>query len=152
MSQMDRYNHTQSLGHLTGLAGRLFNNLLTRRFSDAGIDMTAEQWGVILLLLNNDAMTQGQIGEMLYLEKSTVSRSMRGLEKRGWIVCKRAAEDGRQKLITLTPNAINIAERCSDIAKSVLEDAQAGLNAEALSASLQHLSVVITNLRELNRL
>lgn len=148
---MDRYHHTQSLGHLTGLAGRLFNNLLTKRFSAAGIDMTAEQWGVILVLLNNDTMTQGQIGEMLYLEKSTISRSVSGLEKRGWILCRKAAGDGRQKLVTLTPNAIDIAERCAVIAKSVLEDAQAGLDADAISANLEHLSHVITNLRELNR-
>lgn len=148
---MQGYNHTRSLGHQTGLAARLFNKLLTRRFSDAGIDMTAEQWGVILVLLNHGAMTQGQLGEKLYLEKSTVSRSVSGLERKGWVVCEKNAEDGRHRLATLTPNAINIAERCSCIAQSVLEDAQAGLDPGAVSASLEQLSGLIGNLRELNR-
>ena len=77
---MKNYSHQQSLGHLTGLASRLFNRLLTLRFKDAGIDMTAEQWGVILVLKNSEAMTQSQICELLYLKKSSVSRSIDGLE------------------------------------------------------------------------
>ena len=64
------YDHNQSLGYLTGLASRMFNKILAMRFQEAGIDMTAEQWGAILILLNSEAMTQGQLGERLYLEKS----------------------------------------------------------------------------------
>jgi len=146
------YNHARSLGHLTGLAGRLFNKLLTKRFNDAGIDMTAEQWGVILVLLNNGAMTQGKLAELLYLEKSTVSRSVNGLERRGWVVCQKNTEDGRHKLATLTSNAISIAECCSGIAQNVLMDAQAGLDPESLSDCMQQISGVIGNLRVLNQL
>lgn len=149
---MHRYSHSQSLGHQTGLASRLFNRLLTKRFKDAGINMTAEQWGVIQVLLNNGAMTQGQLGEALYLEKSTISRSVNGLEKRGWVVWTRNAIDGRQKLTTFSPDAINIAKQCSAIAKSVLNDAQAGLDPKAVSASLEQLSGVVGNLRKLNQL
>ncbi|WP_259346393.1 MarR family winged helix-turn-helix transcriptional regulator [Vibrio diabolicus] len=38
----------------------------------------------MLLLRNNGALSQSQICERLYLEKSSVSRSIDGLEKRGW--------------------------------------------------------------------
>ena len=57
-------------GHLAGLASRLLSKTLAKRFQAADIDMTAEQWGAILVLLNGDAMTQAQLGEQLYLEKS----------------------------------------------------------------------------------
>jgi MarR family transcriptional regulator, multiple antibiotic resistance protein MarR len=147
---VDRYHHTRSLGHLTGLAGRLFNNLLTRRFSEAGIEMTAEQWGVILVLRNNGVLTQGQLGEMLHLDKSTVSRSVSGLQRRGWVQGQRTVEDGRQKRVSLTSQAIDVAERCSAIASRVLVDAQAGLDDAAVAASLEHLSTVVGSLRALN--
>lgn len=146
---MARYPHTQSLGHLTGLAGQLFNQLLTRRFSEAGIDMTAEQWGVLLLLLNHAAMTQRQIGEQLYLDKSTISRSISGLEKRGWVQCCKGAGDARQKHVSLTPAAQETAERCAAIARSVLADAQAGLDDQQLAASQRLQGDVIANLRNL---
>ncbi|WP_432695576.1 MarR family winged helix-turn-helix transcriptional regulator [Marinobacterium sp. YM272] len=147
---MASYTHTQSLGHLTGLAGRLFNKLLTSRFQAAGIDMTAEQWGVVLLLVNHDTLTQGQIGEMLYLEKSTISRSITGLVKRGWVVCNKSAEDGRQRNVSLTPKAMKIVERCAEIASGVLRDAQQGLSENEIASNQQHLASVIGNLRQLN--
>ncbi|HPE59524.1 MAG TPA: MarR family transcriptional regulator [Thiolinea sp.] len=147
---MDSYHHSQSLGYLTGVAARLLNNLLTSRFSAAGIDMTAEQWGVILMLLNHESMTQRQISDVLQLEKSTVSRSISGLYRRGWVTCSKSARDSRQKLVTLTPAALDVAERCAAIAKSVLEDAQTGLDDKAAAATRENLSEVIGNLRKLS--
>ena len=46
------------MGHLTGLASRLFNRLLTSRFKQAGINITAEQWGVILTLKQYGSITE----------------------------------------------------------------------------------------------
>lgn len=147
---MPLYTHHQSLGHLTGLASRLFNRLLTTRFKDVGIDMTAEQWGVILLLQNSGALSQNQICELLYLEKSSVSRSIDGLEKRGWIERKPSPTDSRSKLVLLTDKSLEVVETCSKIASSVLEDAQHQLVETDLENSRQHLSSVINNLRKLN--
>lgn len=145
-----KFSQAQSLGHQTGLAARLFNQLLTRRFNEAGIEMTAEQWGVILVLLNHGAMTQGKLAELLYLEKSTVSRSVSGLERRGWVVSSEVPGDRRQKQTGLTANATAVARRCAVIAQGVLKDAQAGLARKDVCASVALLSGVIGNLRLLN--
>ncbi len=147
---MPLYTHHQSLGHLTGLASRLFNRLLTTRFKEAGIDLTAEQWGVILLLQNSGALSQSNICDLLYLEKSSVSRSIDGLEKRGWIERKRSPTDSRSKLVVLTDKSLDIVDRCSKIASLVLNDAQQNLTEEDLANSRLQLSSVITNLRTLN--
>ena len=87
------YDRHKSLGYLAGLASRLMSNTLGKRFQQAGIDMTAEQWGAILVLAGGDALTQGKIGEKLFLEKSSVSRLADGLERRGWIVRTRDPDD-----------------------------------------------------------
>lgn len=148
---MKSYYQQQSLGHLTGLASRLFNRLLTQRFKHAGIDMTAEQWGVILVLNNSEPMTQSQISELLYLEKSSVSRSIDGLEKRGWIERQRNPHDSRSKLVSLTEKSLAIVEQCAEIAAGVLDDAQQGSDQSELQISKQQLSGVISNLRQLNQ-
>lgn len=148
---MKSYYQQQSLGHLTGLASRLFNRLLTQRFKHAGIDMTAEQWGVILVLNNSEPMTQSQISELLYLEKSSVSRSIDGLEKRGWIERQRNPHDSRSKLVSLTEKSLAIVEQCAEIAAGVLDDAQHGSDQSELQISKQQLSGVISNLRQLNQ-
>lgn len=148
---MKNYSHQQSLGHLTGLASRLFNRLLTIRFKQAGIDMTAEQWGVILVLRNSEPLTQSQISELLYLEKSSVSRSIDGLEKRGWIERQRSPTDNRSKIVILTEKSLGVVEQCEGIAANVLQEAQQGIDDAELHTSKQSLSKVITSLRQLNR-
>lgn len=144
------YDHNQSLGYLTGLASRLLSNTLAARFKKSDIDMTAEQWGVIILLLNCGVMTQTQLANKLYLEKSSVSRLTERLEKHGWIVRTKDPEDTRQKLIAPTPKVYKTAEHCAAIARTVLEEAQLGMTAQEMLMCRSILSKVIKNLRDLN--
>ena len=146
---MFSYDHNKSLGYLTGLASRLLSNLLGRRFQEAGIEMTAEQWGAIILLLNDDSMTQGQLGERLYLEKSSVSRLVGGLERRGWVVRTKSPDDSRQKLVSATPKALETAERCAVIARAILKEAQSGMTEDEQLVCRSFLARIIANLEEI---
>jgi DNA-binding MarR family transcriptional regulator len=143
------YDHNQSLGYLTGVASRLLSNLLAVRLHEAGIDMTAEQWGAIIVLLNSEPMTQGQLGERLHLEKSSVSRLTNGLERRGWIERTTGPKDNRQRIVTPTPKALETAERCATIARTILEEAQRGMAEDEVLVLRSLLSRTIKNLRGL---
>jgi len=143
------YDRNKSLGHLAGLTSRLLSHVLATRFQAVDIDMTAEQWGAILVLLDGDAITQKQLGEQLYLEKSSVSRLLNGLERRGWIVRTRDPKDSRQKLVAPTPKVLETAERCAVIAATLLEDAQRGMTEEEQLVCRSFLSRIIGNLHEL---
>ena len=108
--------------------------------------MTAEQWGAIILLLNHKAMTQGELGERLYLEKSSVSRLVNGLERRGWVVRRKSPGDSRQKLVSPTPKVLETAQRCAAIARDVLEKAQRGMNEDEKLVCRALLSRIIVNM------
>ena len=133
------------------MASRLLSNILARRFQDADIDMTAEQWGALIILLNGGAMTQGQLGERLYLEKSSVSRLIDGLERRGWIIRSKDPKDSRQKRVTPTPKVLDTSGHCATIARAILEDAQSGMSEDEMAACRSFLSRIITNLRKVTR-
>lgn len=111
--------------------------------------MTAEQWGVIILLLNSDAMTQVRLGERLYLEKSSVSRLVGGLERRGWVMRMKSPGDNRHKLVSPTPKALEAAERCASIAKGVLAETQHGMTEDEQLVCRSFLYRIIKNLREI---
>nr|WP_320114700.1 MarR family transcriptional regulator [uncultured Desulfuromonas sp.] len=145
---MFSYDHNKSLGYLASLVSRLLSNILSTRFQEAGIDMTAEQWGAIIVLLNGEAVTQRELGEQLHLEKSSVSRLTDGLEKRGWIVRTRDPQDSRQKLVTPTPKVMETAEQCATIAREVLEKAHRGMSEEETVLCTSLLSRIIINLRQ----
>lgn len=121
--------------------------MLATRFKAAGIDMTSEQWGAIIILLNDGAMTQGQLGERLHLEKSSVSRLTDGLERRGWITRTIDPNDSRQRLITPTSNALDTAEHCETIARAIHEEAQRGMNDDERSSTRFSLTRIIKNLK-----
>ncbi|MFV0439538.1 MAG: MarR family winged helix-turn-helix transcriptional regulator [Desulfopila sp.] len=141
------YDHNQSLGYLTALTSRLLSNMLTSRFQNADIDMTAEQWGAILVLMNDKALTQAQIGERLHLEKSSVSRLINRLERRGWLIRTNDMTDGRQKIVEPTAKARGTVEHCADIARTILEEAQLGLTEEERLLVKTLLLRIIGNLR-----
>ena len=143
---MFSYDHNKSLGYLTGLASRLLNNMLGKRFQEAGIELTAEQWGAIILLLNSNAITQGQLGERLCLEKSSVSRLVGGLERRGWVVRTKSPGDSRHKFVSPTPKALEAAERCAAVARAVLKEAQRGMTEDEQLVCRSFLSRIIANM------
>jgi len=91
-------------------------------------------------------MTQGQLGERLRLEKSSVSRLTNGLEKRGWIERTVDPSDSRQRLVTATPKALDTAEHCATIARAIHEEAQHGMNESEMLASRSLLTRIIKNL------
>jgi MarR family transcriptional regulator, multiple antibiotic resistance protein MarR len=93
-------------------------------------------------------MTQGQLGERLYLEKSSVSRLVDGLERRGWVVRTKSPGDSRHKLVSPTPKALETAERCATIARAVLEDAQRGMTEDERLVCRSFLSRIIANIGE----
>ncbi|MEA4856141.1 MarR family transcriptional regulator [Solidesulfovibrio sp.] len=140
------YDRHQSLGHLAGLAHRLLSILLGRRFREAGLDLTAEQWGAILVLADGDSMTQQQLGARLFLEKSSVSRLVDGLERRGWIVREPDPDDGRHKLVALTSQAEAMLEPAAAIARGVLDEAQRGMPQAQRLACRELLGHIIGNL------
>lgn len=125
--------------------------MLAMKFKDAGIDMTSEQWGAITILLNNGAMTQGQLGERLRLEKSSVSRLTDGLERRGWVVRTKDVLDSRQRLVTATPKALDTAMYCESIATAILKEAQTGMTEDEMLAIRSFLSRIIKNLEVITK-
>lgn len=145
------YDYNKSFGYLTGVASRLLSNTLAVRFQAANINMTAEQWGAIVILLKGNAITQRQLGEQLCLEKSSVSRLLDGLERRDWIVRIRDPKDSRHKLVKPTPKVLETAERCANIARAILEDAQSGTTEEEQLACRSFLSRMMSNLNGMSK-
>ena len=143
------YDYNQSIGYLTSLASRSLSQRLASRFVEEGIDMTAEQWGALLILANEAPLTQGELAERLRLEKSSVSRLIDRLEKRSWIARTSDFRDSRRKIVVPTAAAEHLLERCIVIAREVLEEAQVGMDEEERRAMRQSLARVIANLETL---
>ena len=81
-------------------AARAISQLYARELRAAGLRST--QHTLLQVLAAREGIAQKQLGQLLALDTSTLTRTLRPLEKRGWIRTL-PAEDLRQRRFALTP-------------------------------------------------
>jgi DNA-binding MarR family transcriptional regulator len=85
---------------------------LGRERARAG-DVTPQQADALQVIAERGAMSTSSLAVLLGIDPSTASRNLAGLERAGFIVRKRGAEDGRQTDVRLTPRGKRTAESVS---------------------------------------
>jgi DNA-binding MarR family transcriptional regulator len=85
---------------------------LGRERARAG-DVTPQQAEALQLIADRGAISTSSLADTLGIDPSTASRNLGGLERRGYIVRRRGADDGRQTDVRLTPRGKRTAEAVS---------------------------------------
>jgi DNA-binding MarR family transcriptional regulator len=85
--------------------------LLEAERTPCGQPLSPSAAHAILELGRGEALSLGDLGSRLRLEKSTVSRLVGQLEARGWVDRRRAQHDGRLLRLSLTEAGQQMAER-----------------------------------------
>ena len=121
-----------SMGTLIGRTSHAILNRLQKRFREEGHAITVEQWQLLVNLNNTNDQFHQQLAENTFKEKSTVTRVLDGLEKKGLV--KRAADtkDRRQKRIRITARGRTMLEKLRPLAHEVQSQALKGLDMERL--------------------
>ena len=109
------FDAQQSLGFMTITTNRLLCALLRRRMVQEGIDLTAEQWGVLAKVWNQEGLSQDELARFACVEKSSMSRVLAVLERKGLLERRPDPGDARRKNIFPTAAADAIKERCRDV-------------------------------------
>jgi DNA-binding MarR family transcriptional regulator len=76
-------------------------------------EITPQQAEALVVISERGGMSTSALALLLGIDPSTASRNLAGLERAGFIVRKRGAEDGRQTDVRLTPRGKRIAESVS---------------------------------------
>lgn len=136
----------QSLGYLSCKIHRLLSSDLARRFVEAGMEVTVEQWQVLMQLMHKDGATQNELTERLTQDKTGVSRLVKQLEKRGLVRRVAVPHDRRSRSVLILDAGRNVADRGLELAWETVNRAQANVAPEQLSICLDVLSRVLANL------
>ncbi len=121
MSLEDRYNL---------LTGRLFmytNRFLTQKFKQNTINLTKEQWTILVQLWKEDGVSQQVIADETGRDKPSITRLLDNLERDGYIERRPDAKDRRLNLIFLTPKGVKTEEKVMKVANRALDDITTGL-------------------------
>ena len=78
---------------------RAVTRMYNQELRASGLELT--QFTLLMALNITGETTQGELGNLLALDTTTLTRTLRLLKKRGWIGVK-AGDDRRQRLLRLT--------------------------------------------------
>ncbi|HEX4117959.1 MAG TPA: MarR family transcriptional regulator [Rhizomicrobium sp.] len=106
--------------------------------------LTIAQFGLLNLIAATGGGSVNALAARAGLDRTSASRSLRPLEKSGFVRIERSARDGRRRDITLTgagKKALAKAETLWHLAQQRFEDANGAMFSQSLRASLRNLNL-----------
>ncbi|NTU81398.1 MAG: MarR family transcriptional regulator [Chloroflexales bacterium] len=143
---MTDFRIDRSLGYLLHLASTRMRQELQRQFAAHGYAITMPQWHILNRLWEEEGLTQHDLAERTFRDKTTTARTLALLVAQQLIVRERDRVDRRNYQISLTPAGRALKDALIPIAISVLEQACIGLGEDQVAALKAMLGQIDTNL------
>lgn len=130
---------------LNGKVSAAINRRLQQDFTAGGVQLTPEEWTILLYISTSDGVTQQQLCHATYRAKPAMSRLLADMEQRGLICREPVANNRRANCVTLTPKGKKIRSKAEKVAGLTLRKALRGLGRDELSISQDVLRKVFEN-------
>lgn len=140
------YNPDECLGFMTFTASRLLSAGLHKEMGRAGLDLTSEQWGILMQFWNKERLTQDELALICCVDKSSISRALSVMERRGLIIRTADPVDGRRKNLQLSDEADTLKKEALAAVKATIDRALAEIPRQEQVACLKVLAKVKKNL------
>lgn len=107
-----------SIGENIGILNRQFNIFLNREL--AGTELNATEFMYIGYLYQNDGIAQDDLARKFLVDKAAITRTLKNMEKKGFIRRVKSEEDGRERHIYLTDKACGYEKLAESIQKKYI--------------------------------
>ena len=108
----------------------------------AAHDITPAQYGVLNCLWSNHCLTPKQIGELLYLEASSVSTLLDRMQKNGLVERNIDPENRRTILVSPTQKALDLQVPVTQVVDSLNQQIMGSFPAEERETTLRVLLAI----------
>lgn len=115
---------------------------------DIGEEVTPEQWIVLVRLWEQDGRAQTELGQSTFRDRSTMSRILGGMERRGWIERHQDPSHGRVQLVFLTEAGKALRAELTPRAKRLVARQLRGISVEDLAVTIATLRRVFDNMKD----
>lgn len=133
---------------LNGKVSSAINRKLSRNFRARGIEITPEQWTVLIFLWKKDGITQQELCNATFKDKPSMTRLIDNMERQHLVVRISDKKDRRTNLVYLTKDGKKLEEEAFVIAKQTLVEALQGITLEELSISQDVLRKIFYNTKD----
>ncbi|MFP4064935.1 MAG: MarR family winged helix-turn-helix transcriptional regulator [Bacteroidales bacterium] len=137
-----QYHFDHSLGRITQQISRALGKRFEQKCRNQGIRIRPDQWTVISLLFHKGSMPQNKIGDLLYIDKVAVSRTIERLEERNLVVQEVPGNDKRMRMVKLTSSGTEIYHQLSPLAGETITEALEDLKEDETSQLFESLEKI----------
>lgn len=133
---------------LNGKVSAAINRKLIRNFRRNGMEITPEQWTVLLFLWEKDGVSQQELCNATFRDKPSMTRLIDNMERQHLVVRIPDKKDRRANKIHLTKTGKDLEERARFVANKTLKEALHGLTLEELRVSQEVLRKIFSNTKD----
>jgi DNA-binding MarR family transcriptional regulator len=144
------FNPLKEIGFIVARTHRTMLNTLQQRLVDNNFDITAEQAIIIMKLYQKEGISQQELSDALFKDKSSIKRLIDNMERKNFIVRVPDQNDGRNKLIYLTHRGKALREQMAEVAICLLDEAQENIDTEEIKICKKVLNQIFNNLSKSN--
>mgnify|MGYP000059635194 CR=1 FL=1 len=132
---------------LNGKVSAAINRKLSRNFRQNGMEITPEQWTVLIFLWEKDGVTQQELCNATFKDKPSMTRLI-DMERQHLVVRISDKRDRRTNLIHLTKDGRELEERARVVANQTLKEALKGVKIEELTIGQELLKKIFFNTKD----
>ena len=120
---------------------------LYRRFKQHGVDLTPEQWMVLVRLWAAEGVTQSELAQKSLRDLPTMSRILATMERSGLITRKPDPNDSRARLVYLSARGRKLRETLVPEARKMVDAMLSGIPERDIEITRRTLQRALDNLR-----
>lgn len=143
----NHFKKSELYSFITGIASTAIARRLQKKFNNADLNLTIEQWSVLYHLWKEDGISQQDLCLATFRDKPSMTRLVDNLEKATLVVRIASKTDRRKNLVYLTDKAKAIQDMCYGFASETVEEALAGVSTEDIETCRVVLKQVYENLK-----
>ena len=130
---------------LNGKVSAAINRRLIRNFRENDLEITPEQWTVLLFLWEKDGVSQQELCNVTFKDKPSMTRLIDNMERQNLGVRIASKSDRRTNLVYLTRQGRELETRARTVANRTLKEALDGISIDELRVSQEVLRKVFSN-------
>lgn len=122
---------------------------LMQRFAAHGSEISHEEWVYLLILSTNGEQTPGALAEFTTRDRTTITRVIDGMSKKGLVIRQTDPNDRRRSLVRLTARGTAMDHSLAPLSAALSERAARGIAAADIETTIRTLRSMIRNLNEM---
>jgi len=143
----NQFKRGELYSFVTGKASTAIARRLQKKFNNAGLNLTIEQWSVLYHLWKQEGMSQQELCNATFRDKPSITRLVDNLEKLDLVKRVASENDRRINRIYLTKQALKLQEQSMILAEETLNEALETVPVEKIDVCKEVLQIVYDNLK-----